>query len=231
MMQHTVNSVRAQNPPDPRPPAQPPPPIPRPPGPPPIEPGPPDPPPPVDPPSPPGPAPVPIDLGVPSLDMKRRQRPAIHGAWIGLFAALVLTCADRFEQMLLGRSQIYAPRAIARRLFRPQALFGPAPRSAGVQGLALRVVYSAALGAFYGTLREHFPRTPIRAAISLGAMIWGFELVTLPAIRAVPPVREWPRTEVALLLVHTFVFGATTALTYDRVARRARQLAQVRKLR
>src|SRR5882724_8479633 len=66
---------------------------------------------------------------------------AISGSQVGVFAALVLTCADQLERKLLGRPQIYAPRAIARRLFGVRSLFGRA-RQARVRGLALRAVYS-----------------------------------------------------------------------------------------
>lgn len=148
--------------------------------------------------------------------MKWRCHSAIHGVNSGLFAALILTGADRLEQMLLGRSAIYAPRAIARRLFGPRARFGRA-RFAGAQGLALRAVYSAALGACYATERAYFPRPSIRAAMMLAAGIWAFELMTLPTIGAVPPIRAWARKDVALLLAHTFVFGTTAALAYDHV--------------
>jgi hypothetical protein len=138
----------------------------------------------------------------------------IRGAEVGLLGALILTAADRLERGLLGRSQIYAPSAIARRLFgsrrvSDRALFG------SLHGCALRAAYSAGLGALYGALRERFPRRRTMAGVTLGAEIWVFELVALPALRVVPPLRDWPRGEIALLLAHALVFGISTALIYD----------------
>jgi len=151
---------------------------------------------------------------------RQDSAPAIRGSLIGVLGALALTCADLLEQKLLGRPQLYVPRAIAWRLFGGRSLFDRA-RTASVRGLALRTIYSAGLGALYGTWRQSFPRSPTMAGLSLGAEIWAFELVAMPAIRAVPPLRQWPRAEIALLLAHALVFSMTTALTYDRLAARA----------
>jgi hypothetical protein len=142
---------------------------------------------------------------------------AIRGSQVGLFAALVLTGADWIEQKLLGRPAIYVPGAIARRLFGAHSRFARA-RYAGVQGLALRGAYSAGLGALYAVLRERLPGSPTRAGRAFGTGIWAFELVAMPAVRAVPPLREWPRAEIALLLGHALVFSMTAALIYDRLA-------------
>lgn len=147
---------------------------------------------------------------------------AIRGSQVGLFAALVLTCADRLEQKLLGRPQIYAPRAIARRLYgvRMRSVLKPA-RQASVHGLVLRAGYSAGLGALYGTLRERFPRAPMAAGIAFGTEIWAFELLVMPRTGAVPRLCKWPRAEIALLLAHALVFGITVALAYDRLVANA----------
>jgi uncharacterized membrane protein YagU involved in acid resistance len=144
-------------------------------------------------------------------------RAAIRGSQVGLFAALVLTCADRLEQRLLGRPQIYAPRAIARRLYEVRMRsFVKSARQAGIHGLVLRAGYSAGLGALYGTLRERFPRAPMAAGIAFGTEIWAFELLAMPGTGAVPPLWKWPRAEIALLLAHALAFGITAALAYDR---------------
>jgi uncharacterized membrane protein YagU involved in acid resistance len=147
-----------------------------------------------------------------------QQGIAIRGAEVGLLGALILTGADRLERRLLGRSAIYAPPTIARRLFgrrgaREQSRF------ASLHGFALRAAYSAALGALYGALRERFPRRRTIAGITLGAEIWVFELVALPALGVVPPLRDWPPTELALLLAHTLVFGISTGLIFDQTGR------------
>jgi uncharacterized membrane protein YagU involved in acid resistance len=147
-----------------------------------------------------------------------QQSIAIRGAEVGLLGALVLTGEDRLERRLLGRVQIYAPPAIARRLLGQCGVRAQA-RFASLQGFALRAAYSAGLGALYGALRDCFPRQRMMAGMTLGAEIWVFELVALPALGIVPPLRDWPPTELALLLAHTLVFGMSTGLIFDQTGR------------
>jgi hypothetical protein len=139
------------------------------------------------------------------------------GPTVGIVAAAVLTCADRLEQELLGRPAIYVPQAIARRLFAPSV---ERRRRMVACGMLLRAAYSASWGLLYSRLREGFPRSPVKAGIEFGAGICAFELLAMPAVRAVPPLREWPRREIALLFAHTLSFGITAALLYDRLVAR-----------
>jgi hypothetical protein len=151
----------------------------------------------------------------------------MDGAQVGLFAALVLTCADRLEQKWLGRPQIYAPTAIAGRLSRRRSHRAvDSTRQARIHGLLLRAGYSAGLGALYAVVRERLPRAPLVAGLTFGTEIWAFELLAMPRAGAVPPLRNWPRGEIALLLAHALVFGITSALAYD--VRRSRALPNLR---
>jgi hypothetical protein len=143
------------------------------------------------------------------------------GSAVGILAAALLTCADRLEQALLGRPAIYVPQAIARRLFPPSL---DRRRRMAACGMLLRAAYSASWGLLYSRLRERFPRSPLKAGIGFGTGIWAFELLAMPAARAVPPLREWPRREIALLFAHTLSFGITAALLYDRLSARGLML-------
>jgi hypothetical protein len=120
----------------------------------------------------------------------------------GVVATGALSLSDRFERGWLGRPPVYAPGRIAARLF------GLRSRSrAGAVGAILRWSYGLLIAAAWSRLVPSRANGAWRRALGLGAAIFAFELIALPALGATPPLRRWSRAEKALLAWHTQVFG------------------------
>jgi hypothetical protein len=133
----------------------------------------------------------------------------------GMLASGVLDLFERFEQHALGHEPLYSARHIALRLARAR---GPrAARGLSKQlGAALRFTYGTALGTL---LSGRFAdRGVLAAGMLVGGTIYGFELVVAPAVRAVPPLRAWPKRELLALFAHTGVFGIAAVGTFRALA-------------
>jgi hypothetical protein len=147
--------------------------------------------------------------------MRRILADAASGALRGFSASMVLTAFEPVERALLGRPPVYAPAAMVRRLIRggPYGIQGVVYVRAS--GLVLRSLYGASIGALFAATRQRWPASGFgRTALMAGA-IWAFELVALPASGATPPLRNWRRSEIALLLGHTFVFATALGWLLD----------------
>jgi hypothetical protein len=133
----------------------------------------------------------------------------------GLTASMLLTAFEPVERALLGRVQLYAPEAMLSSLF--HARFpGVQPIRLRTGALVLRSLYGASIGALYAAARRRLPFSGLgRTALVAGA-IWAFELGVLPASGATPPLRKWPKAEIALLLLHTFVFASALRALSER---------------
>lgn len=123
------------------------------------------------------------------------------GLWSGVVGTLALAASDRAERLLLGRRPVYAPHELTRRLGlnRSPAL-----------AQALRWSY----GPMVGVLCEYvYPQRarPLRRALAVAGTIFSFEIAALPLVGATPPLKRWPRSHVALMLLHTFVFGVASS--------------------
>lgn len=119
-----------------------------------------------------------------------------------------LTALDPIEHMLLARRPTYHRTNIAGRLLARGGLTSPLGQAAA--GVAFQAAYSLALGqatTFVGRLI----RSRLLRGLSLGAAVLGAELLVLPLVGATPPVRSWPRRDVALLALHTTAFGVAAA--------------------
>ena len=126
----------------------------------------------------------------------------IRGALAGAGGCLLLGLSDRIERAALGRRPVYAPERVAARLL---------GRRSGADGLAgvMRWGYGVGLGVL-----QALPARPRRfswtAALGLAGAVFGFELWAMPRVGATPPLRRWPRREIATLGAHTVVFGLAT---------------------
>jgi hypothetical protein len=131
-----------------------------------------------------------------------RKRAVITGPIAGVGALGALALSDRFERAWLGRPPVYTPEHIVTRLF------GRRPRlRARAAGTILRCGYGLLIAAAWSRLVSSRTCGTWRRALGLGAAIFAFELVALPALGATPPLRRWSRAEKALLAWHTQVFG------------------------
>src|SRR5687768_12713913 len=96
----------------------------------------------------------------------------------GIAGTLALAVSDRAEQALLGRSPVYAPHELTRRL-------GVSRNPALAR--ALRWSY----GPMVGVVCEYlFPRRThrLRRALAVAGGVFSFEIVALPLVGATPPL-------------------------------------------
>jgi hypothetical protein len=137
---------------------------------------------------------------------RKHGRASLGGALVaGACGVAALVVAERLERLVAGREPVYADGRVAARLAH-RGGFAVGTRGALRLGSALRWAYGPAL-AF---ARAWLPggRTPgLGRALSFGAMIYLGELLALPATGATPPVRRWPRRQVAMLGAHTLTFA------------------------
>ena len=145
---------------------------------------------------------------------------AVRGLLAGVAGTLVLTGFERLEWALLGgRPAAYAPARIGRRLAARWMTGNLRSGTGGELGYALRWVYGPGLGLLFAMLRPLLPRNTVAAGVCLGALIFLFELVAMPAVDATPPPRAWAKRETAMLWLHTGVFGVATAIALKGLAR------------
>ncbi len=111
----------------------------------------------------------------------------------GAAGTLAVEASERVERGLLGELPVYA----ARRLFG-----GEAP------GALLRWVYGPLLGFVAGHLLRRRRLEPVTQALAIAVTVCAFELVALPASGATPQLRQWPKSHLVLLPLHTLAFGA-----------------------
>lgn len=84
-----------------------------------------------------------------------------------------------------------------------------ADKSASLIGTVLRAGYGPTWGIAWAVV--HHERAPrhLLDAVALASVIWAFELVVLPRVRATPPLRMWPRADIASDLVNCLTFAGT----------------------
>lgn len=78
--------------------------------------------------------------------------------------------------------------------------------------------YGTSWGAVRGLLGALGLRGVAATSAHLG-LVWGSELVTLPALEVTPPVAEWGAEELAIDFFHHTVYAVATSLTYDLLTR------------
>ncbi|UJR84214.1 hypothetical protein [Sandaracinus amylolyticus] len=131
-----------------------------------------------------------------------------RGLVIGLVGTAALTAFEPLERRWLGHEPPYSlPALAAHRRGIPIAIAKPAM-------LLLRWTYGPTWGVLYtAATRGLAPRHPMREAIALATAIASFELVVMPGVGLVRPLRTWSRRELAALAAHTLAFGLAAALT------------------
>jgi hypothetical protein len=116
------------------------------------------------------------------------------------------------ERALLGRSPVFAPIRLARRLLGRSA---GGPRHARAIGALMRWSYGSLLGVLYSAtlgrvVRRRWPEvSSLPGGLTLGAAVLLFELIALPRSGATEKVARWPIAEQLLLAGQTAAFGVT----------------------
>ncbi|MDQ6944688.1 MAG: hypothetical protein M3256_00115 [Actinomycetota bacterium] len=77
----------------------------------------------------------------------------------------------------------------------------------------MRWSYGSGLGAIYGIAQDGLRLPFPLAGLGLGAAVWIFEILALPATGATPPLRRWGRAQIAGDALQTMLFGTAAAAT------------------
>jgi hypothetical protein len=142
-----------------------------------------------------------------------RERGLRHRVRRAAVAASMATVAENALVTLImhrrhGREPVFLPRAMVRRMA-GELGYVVDDRAARLIGNVMRAGYGPAWGIGWALLRGRRAPRPVHDACLLAAVMWMFELVMLPAVRATPPVRLWPRGDVAWDLANCAIFAAT----------------------
>ena len=140
----------------------------------------------------------------------------------GLIAGALATAAEavwtRAQVRLLGgRKPVFAPSVMVSRMFHAATGHSLNERVAGALGVGMRTGYGPSLAVLWTLLRNGRCPRWVRDTCLLGGLIWAFEIAALPAVRATPPLRRWPRSDVALDLSNGLVFAAVTNAMLQRL--------------
>jgi hypothetical protein len=126
-----------------------------------------------------------------------------------------MTISSTLEMKLRGREASSAPAAAASKVL------GVEPKGDAEKARFATVVhwaYGTGWGAMRGLLAVVGLRGPAAGVTHL-AMVWGSELVMLPALEVTPPLKEWGATELAIDVFHHSVYATATSLTFAHLSR------------
>ena len=139
-----------------------------------------------------------------------------RGLLAGLAGTVAMTVSSTIEMKLRGRPPSSAPARAAGKVL------GVQPRDeAGKRRFANAVHFSygtmwglarAAIGA--GLCAAGLGRRSVLAPVAHFAVVWGAELVMLPALGVAPPVTRWGGKEIAIDVLHHAVYVTATDATY-----------------
>jgi hypothetical protein len=135
---------------------------------------------------------------------------AVVGALAGLMGTAVMTVTSTVEARLRGREPSAAPAEAAGKLL------GVEPVDEAGRARFSRIVhygYGTAWGAAHGMLAAAGLPPLAVWAVHFG-LVWGGELVMLPALSVAPPAREWGAVELAVDAGHHLAYTAATSAAY-----------------
>ncbi|GAA2725360.1 MULTISPECIES: hypothetical protein [Streptomyces] len=137
------------------------------------------------------------------------------GMLAGLAGTLAMTVSSTAEMRLRGRQASSAPADAAGKVLgvRPVDEAGARRFSR-----AVHYGYGTAWGAVRGALAGCGLPGPVATAVHLG-LVWGSELVALPAIGVSPPVTTWRGREVVVDAWHHLVYAVATGAAHRTLAR------------
>ena len=133
------------------------------------------------------------------------------GFFAGLMGTAAMTVSSTIEMKLRRRAPSSTPVDAANKVL------GIKPVDEQAKKRFANVVhwgYGIAWGSVRGLLGAAGIKGP-QAMLAHFGLVWGTELVVLPALEVTPPVSEWGVTEIAIDAWHHLIYAATTGLAYD----------------
>ncbi len=133
----------------------------------------------------------------------------------GLIAGALATASEaawtRMQvRMLGGRQPVFMPAMLVHRMVLAATGHSLDRRVARALGVLMRAGYGPSWAAAWVLVRGGREPRLVRDTCVLGGIIWAFEIVALPTMRATPPLCHWPATDIALDLSNGLVFAVVT---------------------
>jgi hypothetical protein len=130
----------------------------------------------------------------------------------GLIAGAVATATEAVwtraqVTMLGGRRPVFTPDLMVHRMVLAATGRSLDRRVSCALGVLMRSGYGPSWAAAWVLARGGRQPRVVRDSCVLGGIIWVFEITTLPTMRATPPLRRWPATDIALDLSNGLVFA------------------------
>lgn len=147
--------------------------------------------------------------------MKTALRAVGPGLFAGLVGTAAMTVSTRIEMNARKRPASSTPTQAA------EKALGVHPTSEQARERFSTVVhwsYGTGWGAVRGLIGAAGIAGPRAAALHF-LLVWGAELVTLPALGVAPPAWEWGSEELAIDMLHHGVYATTTSLAYAALER------------
>ncbi|MDQ3353577.1 MAG: hypothetical protein M3507_03660 [Actinomycetota bacterium] len=138
-----------------------------------------------------------------------------RGLFAGAVGTAAMTVSSTLEMKLRGREGSSAPADAAAKVL------GIEPKGDAEKARFATVVhwaYGSGWGAARGLLAAVGLRGPAAGLTHLG-VVWGSELVMLPALEVAPPLKEWGATELAIDGFHHTVYVTATSLAFAFLSR------------
>lgn len=140
-----------------------------------------------------------------------------RGLFAGVVGTAAMTVSSTLEMKLRGRAASSAPAVAAAKVL------GVEPKDDAAKARFASVVhwaYGTGWGAARGMVAALGLRNPAAGVTHLG-MVWGSELVMLPALEVAPPLKEWGATELTIDALHHALYATATSLAFAVLSRPA----------
>jgi hypothetical protein len=144
------------------------------------------------------------------------KRAVWQGLAAGLAGAVVMTAAEKIEQRVTGRPDSYVP---ARVLARLTGL----PESSGQQPRWQNLAMHYGQGALVGVLRSVMAQAGLRgvwASATFTVLRLSNDQILENATGVGAPPQTWPRSELAIDVLHKSIYAFTTGAVADALAAR-----------
>ncbi|MDR7277036.1 hypothetical protein [Catenuloplanes atrovinosus] len=139
-----------------------------------------------------------------------------QGVVAGLAGVAVMTLAEKAEQRFTGRPDSYVP---ARTLSRLTGLPESGPRPPRWRNLAMHYGTGAAVGVLRSVMAQAGLRGPVASGMFTVVRLTTDQILENATGTGAPP-QTWPRTELAVDLLHKAVYGFVTGAVADSLAAR-----------
>ena len=148
------------------------------------------------------------------MELRKLSADIGKGLIAGVIGTAAMTVSSTLEMKIRHRPPSNAPaNAVAK-------VFGISPKNDEEKAKFSNLVhwsYGTAWGSVRGIL-DAMCITGRAAMVAHFALIWGIELIMLPALKVVPPVKEWGAKEIGIDAFHHLVYVAATDAAYRRLS-------------